>query len=118
MLLAGKSVVDRRRKSPIRGEQVEYPHAGAFAQPTHIEEEYHEIYPCNFRFCQELLLFYETQDWRLLSDGRWHYTRPVFCFQHAISDILDAQTKQRVSIRDATGKCLNMKTIISSPVSE
>ncbi len=63
------------------------------------EEEYHEIYPCNFDFVRELLQFYETQDWAVLSDRRWHFTPTGFLLSNTlISEILDAQTKQRVSI--------------------
>ena len=98
-VLVGKTVVDQKEEISKFEQAGEYLMLGLRTTNGISEEEYHEIYPCNFDFVRELLQFYETQDWAVLGDGRWHFTPTGFLLSNTlISEILDAQTKQRVSI--------------------
>jgi len=63
------------------------------------EQEYYDIFPCKFDMARELLDRYVAQGLMVKNGDRWSFTTRGFLLSNVlIADVLDAQTKQRMSI--------------------
>lgn len=63
------------------------------------EDEYYSIFPCKFDMARELMESYVKNGWMEKNGDRWRFTPQGFLLSNTlIGDILDAQTKQRMSI--------------------
>ena len=63
------------------------------------EAEYYSITPCKFDMARELMEGYVKNGWMEKNGDRWRFTPQGFLLSNTlIGGILDAQTKQRMSI--------------------
>ena len=63
------------------------------------QDEYFSIYRLNMDLILELLKKYEENGWAQFNDGRWRFTPKGFMLSNKlISEILEAQTRQRTQI--------------------
>lgn len=98
-VLSGKSVIDQCEEISKFEQAGEYLMLGLRTIYGISEQEYHNIYPCSFNLVRELLQFYEIQGWVVQNNGRWNFTPQGFLLSNTlIGEILDAQTKERISI--------------------
>jgi len=97
-ILSGDSVVEQNEYISRYECSMEYLMLGLRTTHGISEEEYRAIYPCSFDLTNELLKLYQKQGWALENEGRWFFTPKGFLVSNTlISNILEAQTRQRVS---------------------
>lgn len=95
-VLAGRNIVDLREEITNFEQASEYLMLGLRTTRGISEKEYYDIYPCNMDKTIELLRFYESQGWAVMTDDRWSFTPTGFLLSNTlIGEIMETQTKQR-----------------------
>ena len=98
-ILSGKSVVDHAESVTDFERAGEYLMLGLRTTYGISEEEYYNIFPCKFDNAREILDACVKRGWMVKNGDRWSFTPEGFLLSNVlIGEILDAQTKQRMSI--------------------
>ena len=98
-ILAGRSVVDHAESITDFERAGEYLMLGLRTTHGISEQEYYDIFPCKFDLARELMDSYIEHKLMVKNDDRWSFTPEGFLLSNVlIGEILDAQTKQRMSI--------------------
>ncbi len=98
-ILAGRSVVDHAESVTDFERAGEYLMLGLRTTWGISEKEYYDIFPCKFDMARKILDDYVKRGWMVKNDDRWAFTPEGFLLSNVlIGEILDAQTKQRMSI--------------------
>jgi len=98
-LEAGQGLLAGQDDIPPSEQAVEYLMLGLRTTRGITGDEYYKIYQSSFEPIEALLQSYAKQGWASQIDGRWCLTPTGFLLSNRlISDILDAHTKQRVTV--------------------
>jgi len=98
-ILNGRSVVEHLEEINDFERAGEYLMLGLRTNHGISEKEYYDIFPCKFDMARELMDSYIQRGWMVKNGDRWSFTAQGFLLSNIlISDVLDAQTKQRMSI--------------------
>ena len=98
-IMAGRSVVDHAENVTDFERAGEYLMLGLRTTRGISEQEYYDIFPCKFDMARELLDSYIAHGWMVKNEERWSFTPEGFLLSNVlISEVLDVQTKQRMSI--------------------
>ncbi len=98
-ILSGRSVVDHAESITDFERAGEYLMLGLRTTRGISEKEYYDIFPCKFDMARELMESFVAHKWMVRNDDRWSFTPQGFLLSNVlIGEILDAQTKQRMSI--------------------
>lgn len=98
-ILAGRSVVDHAESVTDFERAGEYLMLGLRTTWGISEKEYYDIFPCKFDMARKIMEDYVKHGWMVRNDERWSFTPEGFLLSNVlIGEILDAQTKQRMSI--------------------
>ncbi len=98
-ILGGRSVVDHAENVTDFERAGEYLMLGLRTTRGISEEEYYALFPCKFDMARELMESYISHGWMVKNEDRWSFTPQGFLLSNVlIGEILDAQTKQRMSI--------------------
>lgn len=95
-IMNGDVVVDQSEYMSKYERSMEYLMLGLRTTHGISEEEYKEIYRCNFDAARKMLDSFIARGWAINKDGRWSFTPKGFLISNAlIGSILDLQTKER-----------------------
>jgi len=98
-VLAGRGVVDQSERLTDFERAGEYLMLGLRTTRGICEKEYYDIFPCSFEMAAELMDSYVEKGWMVRTGERWSFTPEGFLLSNVlIGEVLDAQTKQRMSI--------------------
>jgi oxygen-independent coproporphyrinogen-3 oxidase len=98
-ILTGKNVVDQAETITDFERAGEYLMLGLRTTEGISEQEYYDIFPCKFDMARELLDSYVGHGWMIKTGDRWSFTPEGFLLSNVlIGEVLDIQTKQRMSI--------------------
>ncbi len=98
-ILSGRSVVDHAESITDFERAGEYLMLGLRTTRGISEKEYYDIFPCRFDMARELMDSFVEHRWMVKNQDRWSFTPEGFLLSNTlIGEILDAQTKQRMSI--------------------
>lgn len=98
-VLNGRGVVDQSERLSDFERAGEYLMLGLRTTRGISEKEYYDIFPCSFDMARELLESYAEKGWMMKNDERWSFTPQGFLLSNVlIGEVLDIQTKQRMSI--------------------
>lgn len=98
-IMSGQSVIDSSDDITDFERASEYLMLGLRTTYGISEEEYYKIFPLKFEMAKALMEKYVEQGWMNHNDNRWSFTPQGFLLSNVlIGEILDVQTKQRMSI--------------------
>ncbi len=98
-IMGGRSVVDHAESITDFERAGEYLMLGLRTTHGISEEEYYGIFPCKLDMAREIMEDYVKRGWMEKNGDRWRFTPRGFLLSNTlIGEILDAQTKQRMSI--------------------
>lgn len=98
-IMSGQNVIDASEDISDFERAGEYLMLGLRTTRGISEKEYYDIFPCKFDMARELMESYVQNGWMVKNDDRWSFTPQGFLLSNIlISEILDIQTKQRMSI--------------------
>lgn len=98
-IMSGQSVIDSSDDITDFERASEYLMLGLRTTYGISEEEYYKIFPLKFEMAKALMEKYVEQGWMNHNDDRWSFTPQGFLLSNVlIGEILDVQTKQRMSI--------------------
>lgn len=98
-ILSGRSVVDNAESITDFERAGEYLMLGLRTARGISEKEYYDIFPCKLDMAQELMESFAEHKWMVKNEDRWSFTPEGFLLSNVlIGEILDAQTKQRMTI--------------------
>ena len=98
-VLNGRGVVEQSERLTDFERAGEYLMLGMRTTRGISEKEYYDIFPCSFDMARELLDSYIEKGWMVKNDDRWSFTPQGFLLSNVlIGEVLDIQTKQRMSI--------------------
>ena len=96
---SGRGVVDQSERLTDFERAGEYLMLGLRTTRGISEKEYYDIFPCSFDMARELLDSYVQRGWMVKNEDRWSFTPQGFLLSNVlIGEVLDIQTKQRMSI--------------------
>lgn len=98
-IMSGQSVIDSSDDITDFEKASEYLMLGLRTTRGISEEEYYKIFPLKFEMAKSLMETYVEHGWMLHNGDRWSFTPQGFLLSNVlIGEILDVQTKQRMSI--------------------
>ncbi len=98
-ILSGRSVVDHAESITDFERAGEYLMLGLRTTRGISEKEYYDIFPCKFDISRKLMDSFVEHKWMVKNEDRWSFTPEGFLLSNIlIGEILDAQTKQRMTI--------------------
>ena len=98
-VLGGRGVIDQSERLTDFERAGEYLMLGLRTTSGISEKEYYDIFPCSFDMARGLLDSYVEKGWMMKNEERWNFTPQGFLLSNVlIGEVLDVQTKQRMSI--------------------
>jgi oxygen-independent coproporphyrinogen-3 oxidase len=98
-IMNGQNVIDASEDISDFERAGEYLMLGLRTTKGISEQEYYDIFPCKLDMAKKLMESYIKNGWMVKNGDRWSFTPQGFLLSNIlISEILDVQTKQRMSI--------------------